>query len=410
MTYGIHRLGWSTVLVLGLLTLGSGLTPNAHAASPFISHPTNQGTAGKPVNYSKSYSHGGAMEFHTAYIQQPRATGNSQGFLGLRMQAHLGDTLPEIQAELDYGSFNSQSSLALNSDSHRSFRLSAEFAYNRFRYGANYQSTGRDFVALAPIDAVAMPGKNRTELWTERQVGQLGIRTFAWYSEDQHNPDPAALRLAESAIGTRLNYRFASAPYIDGTLSYSRQLSDQVNPGLTRNPELDDTLTHNIQGAVTLREPWWNATASTTYAYKPDYTLANGNVWESRADSFAATFTPYENLSLSPRLTYQIKPEPGLVMRTHVLEAALALEMRPWNGPLLFTATSSLAERSNAAWQDDAMRFKSRAAIEMPFSLLGRKNARDSLSVQIDYSESSDAYASNDNVQVNLEFSLYQIN
>lgn len=404
---GIHSSPWRTACGVGLFALSvfSPLCFGAQAVAPAIPVPLK---VNEPVNYSSTYRRGDRVEVRTAYIQQPGAAGDSQGFLGLKMKSKLGADLPLVRAELDYGSFNPSSSLALDNNTHRSFWMGAQSAWNGIQYGLNYQSMGRDFVALGPINAIFAPGKDRTEAWAQHRFGNLGIRTFAWYSKDQKSPDEHAVRFADTAVGTSFNYAFASAPYVDATLSYSRQITDQLNKPMVATD--DGVLTHNLYGALSVRRTHWNATASTNYAYKADCTAVDGGPWDTWTETVTASFMPHQNLSVSPSFTYQTAPEPGLASRTRTRSAALALEMRPRGGPLLFTASSTMAARSNSAWISDATNFNSQAAIQMPLSFLGHERHKGSLALQIGYHESNDAYASNEDVLLNLELSLHQFN
>lgn len=381
--------------------------PAAGAPNVLASPGANALDRNDPVNISRTYRRGDRVEVRTAYIQQPDAAGDSRGFLGLKMKSKLGPDLPVVRAELDYGSFDPQSALALDSNDHRSFWLGTQSSWQDIQYGLSFQSMGHDFAALAPISAIAAPGKDRTDLWAQRQFGPLGVRAFAWRSKDLENNDPNAARFNDTALGTSFNYAFQSAPFVDATLSYSRQITDQLNQPMIS--ATDSTLTHNVYGAVTVRRARWNATASTQYAYKANCTAPDGSSWDTWTETLVASFTPRAHLSISPSFSYQTTPEPGLATRTRVRSTALALAMRPGGRPIEITASSTLATRSNPGWASDATQFNTQAAIHMPFPLGGGQR-RGSLALQFGYNETSDAYASSDDFLLNLELSLHQFN
>lgn len=378
------------------------------ARNPLASPIPNTIGANEPLNVSRTYRRGGRVEVRTAYIQQPGAAGDSRGFLGLKMKSDLGHYLPVVRAEIDYGAFDPDSSLALGNEDHRSVWVGAQSSWHGIQYGLSYQSMGQDFVPLGPVSATAAPGTNRTDIWGQRQFGNLGVRTFAWHARDVSDGDHAGVRLADTAVGTTLNYMLPSAPHIGATVSYSHQTTDSIDGAADR--AVNGEVSHNLYGSLAVRKEYWNATASTSYVYKPDCAADDGGPDGIWTESIAASYTPHPNFSISPSLTYQDAPERGLRTRTTTRSAAVALQFRPAGTPYLLTASSTVAARSNDAWSMDAINHSTQAGIRMPLALGNPDTRNGSLAFRVNYIEARDAYASSDDLLLNLELTLHRFN
>lgn len=389
-------------MAAGLLTSAA---PATAAAQPLPSGASLL-AQNKPLNVNRTYRHGDLMELHTAYVQQPAASGDRRGYLGLKMQSDLGASLPALQAELDYGAFDPAASLALDDGSHRSVWLGVHSTWHDLRYGFNYQSMGRDFVPLAPVNAVIAPGKNRAEVWAQQQLGRLGVRAYAWQAKDQPYADPAALRQVDRTIGTTLNYMLLPAAGLTTHFSYARQTTHLLDPaaGAAAIP----SLTHNLFSSLSMRREHWSASLSTAYAYGGSDEPASPDPWVAWSEELAVSYTPLPNLSLSPRVRFQTASEAGCQTPTRTRSAAIALQMRPDDGPLLFTATSSLESRRNAAWSAAERQLNTQASVQMPLRI--QQPQQGSLAVRVNYAEATNAYANSSELSVNLELSLHEFN
>ena len=387
----------------------AGLAAASCAAAPVPSSTATLAAVAQnePVNLTRTYRRGERLELHTAYIQQPETSGDSRGFLGLKVKSKLGAELPLIQAEIDYGSFDPQSSLPLDNESHRSIWLGAQSAWHDIQYGVSYQSMGRDFVPLAPVITTAAPGTDRIDLWGQHRFGKLGVRTFAWRSADQSLPDNVGNRWANTAIGTAFNYVLLSAPHIDATLSYSRQLTTRID-----QPDwipTDDALSHNWFGSLSIRHPHWNATASSSYTFRADCSAAEGDPLGVWTQTISATYLPYPNVSVAPTFTYQDAPQDNH-SRTKTRSATVALSFQPAGTSFMFTANGSLATQSNATWLADSTNFNTQAGITMPLPFGESERRKGTLALQLGYTETSDAYANNEDVMLHLDLTLHEFN
>ncbi len=363
----------------------------------------------EPVHLTRNYRRGDRLEVHTAYIQQPEATGDSRGFLGLKMKSNLGTHLPSLQAEIDYGSFDPQSSLALDNESHRSLWFGAQSAWRDIQYGVSYQSMGSSFVPLAPVATTAAPGTNRVDVWGQRQFGKLGVRTFAWRATDQARPDNAGNRLTDTAVGTAFNYVLSTAPHIDATLSYSRQVTRHIDdPNLNA---VDDVLNHNVFGSLSIRHNNWNATASSSYTYRADCPAAEGNPLGIWTETVAATYAPHPDLSIAPSFTFQDEVRDHRSRtRTRTRSAAVAIKFRPAGSWVMFTANGYLGTQDNADWSARATNFNTQAGVSMPLPFGAPERRTGSLALQLGYSETNDAYTSSEDLTLHLDLTLHEFN
>ncbi len=361
----------------------------------------------EPVNLTHTYRRGERFEMRTAYIQQPEASGDSRGFLGLKMKSNLGAHLPLLQAEIDYGSFDPQSSLALDNENHRSVWFGAQSAWRDFQYGVSYQSMGLNFVPLAPVATTAAPGTNRVDVWGQRQFGKLGVRSFAWHATDQARADNVGNRMADTAVGAAFNYVLSAAPHIDATLSYSRQVNSHIDDP---NPNAaDDVLSHNVFGSLSIRRKSWNATASSSYTYRADCSAAEGNPSDIWTETVAATYTPHPNFSIAPSFTYQDEAQSNH-SRTRTRSASVALNFRPAGSSIMFTANGYMGTRNNATWPARATNFNTQAGISMPLPFGDPERRTGSLALQLGYSETSDAYASTEDLTLHFDLTLHEFN
>ncbi len=389
--------------------VAAGLAARACGAAPMPNPPSlvTLPAQHEPVHFTSNYRRGDRLEVHAAYIRQPEATGDSQGFLGLRMKSNLGAHLPSLQAEIDYGSFDPQSSLALDNKSHRSLWFGAQSAWRDIQYGVSYQSMGLKFVPLAPVATTAAPGTNRVDVWGQRQFGKLGVRTFAWHSTDQARPDNVGSRLADTAVGTAFNYVLSAAPHIDATLSYSRQVISHIDePNLNA---IDDVLNRNVSASLSIRRDNWNATASSSYTYRADCTAAEGNLLGIWTETVAATYAPHPDFSIAPSFTFQDEAQ-GNHSRTRTRSAAVAVNFRPAGSSIMFTANGYLGTQSNTAWSARATNFNSQAGISMPLPFGTPEKRTGSLALQLGYSETNDAYTSTEDLTVHLDLTLHAFN
>lgn len=375
---------------------------------PLLSPTGDVAEVAEPVHVTRTYRQGERVEVRTAYIRQPEANGDSRGFVGLKLKSKLGERLPVVRAELGYGSFDPQASLALDETNHRSFWVGAQSSWQDLQYGFNYQSMGRDFVALTPTRAVIAPGKERAEVWGQRRIGPVGLRTFAWHSRDHFQEGATGPRFADTAVGTSLDYSFASVPDLNTALTYSRQITRPLHD--LEGATTDGELIHNLHGFVSLRKEHWTTTLSSSYTYKPDSETADGRRWDVWSQSVATIYTPQTGFSIAPTLFYQSAPEYGNPHRTRSGSASVALQYQPTRQPFHLSATGSLGVDTNAAWRDQRSSFNTHAAIHMPLGTGSHGPQTGALTLQIGYTETTSAAASHDDVLVNLEVSLHRFN
>lgn len=351
---------------------------------------------------SGTYREGDQVEVHTAYIQQPDTGGSSRGFLGLQMKSRLAPFLPVLQAEIDYGAFDPSASVALDSEARRSAEIGAHSAWNRFHYGARYQSMGRDFAPLTAIDATATPGTERTDLWVRRQFGNLGVRTFTSRAADHPDASTNASRWASTAVGTTLDYALATAPFVQAALTYSREIVETFHDA--RNAAAVSDLSHRLSGSLSVRNPLWNATLSSSYRY--DCSAFEGNQRDTWTESLVVGLRPAPNFSVSPTLSYENAPGAGHHSRAQSGSAGVALQFRPAGKRYRFTASSTVATRRAADWNAD-VRFDAEAGVRLPLRLGDTQHENGAVALQLNYTEAPDTIAAQDNLLMNLQLSLH---
>lgn len=388
---------WGALLaVLGLLPAGSAWA--AHFAHPAVDFH-------EPVHLSRTYGQGQAVEIRTAYVQQPRSDGDRRGFLALKLKSDLGEHLPEVRAELDYGAFDADGSVALDDARHRALWVGASSSWRQFFYGISFQSMGRDFVAMSPTRAVIDPGRDRTEVWASRRLGNLGVRAFARHARDQALEAGPATRFADTALGTGFDYRFDALPDVHAALTYTRQ---------TRRPLAHDDpageLNHNLAGSLSIHRDHWRATLSSLYTRKPDAATAEGGAWDEWTRSVAVSYELRPTLSVAPGLSYRSAPEAGSVHRTRSQTASLALHYQPAHPALQWSANGAWSVDRNASWGSERATFSANAAMQLPLLWRGQDSDTGALALRLGYWETVDAGARSDDLQVNLELSLHRFN
>ncbi len=174
-----------------------------------------------------------------------------------------------------------------------------------------------------------------------------------------------------------------------------------------RNAAAIRELSHRLSATLSIRQEFWNATASSTYTDQSDCTEIDGVQTGTWRDSIAMAYTPAPDLSISPTFTYENAPAADHRSRTSTRSAAIAFRYRPVGRPFVFSASSSVAAQRNAAWDADAFRFNSRAGIRMPLALNAPHQNNGAVALQLNYIETTDAFNNGDDLLLNLEFSLH---
>ncbi len=365
---------------------------------------SNTDSSYRPANMSNTYRAGDRLELHTDYVRQPSAEGDGRGFLSLHVQSRADRYIPSLQAELDYGAFDPNSNVALDSEQQRAVLVAAQSAWSGVQYGARYQSIGQNFVPLAHVDATTAPGTDRSDVWAQRQFGKAGLRTFASQVRGRAIGEPDYKQWARAAVGATLDYALASAPAVDAAVTYSHQTMDSFNDA--RDAAAIRELNRRLSATFSIRQTLWNASASSSYTYQPDCTEIEGLQTDIWRDSIAVAYTPAPDISLSPTLTYEDAPATDR-SHTKTRSAAIKLQYRPVGRSFLVSASSSIAAQRNASWDADAIHFSSQAGICMPLALNALHEEEGALALQLKYIDASDTFSSNNDVLLNLQLSLH---
>ena len=158
------------------------------------------------VTYFKaSYKDGNKINLGLAFARTipeddvGSTTDRDEGFWQLKMSSSLLG--PTLDAEIAFGSFESDTDQDPWSSDYRKLKLGLQTAWQGFSVGASYQSAGKDY---ENSEDILNTGKKKnkdmlekdtqgTELWAYRQFGNIGLKTYVSQysnnlSEDRNLP------------------------------------------------------------------------------------------------------------------------------------------------------------------------------------------------------------------------------
>jgi hypothetical protein len=198
------------------------------------------------------------------------------------------------EAELSYTSFDSQIERQ-NDSRNRLLRFALKGSAAGMRYGAEYRSVGATFAP--PPGSQLKLDQEGTEVWSERRLGPLGLKTVFsefWNNVEQDRRRP---RVTTTQGGPVLDLTIPSGPVF--SLSYLQGSSKQVWATADSTPH--ENWLENYGISVFYRRSSWDATISSHYS--PTKDKASPEKGLTISHQISGSYRPTSFLTLAPSLS-----------------------------------------------------------------------------------------------------------
>ena len=236
---------------------------------------------------------------------------------GVLLKSHVkADFFGKVKPEIDIFQKSSEfyealfsSNLASNESDKQLEIFRLRHKLNGFNYGVEYRYVGKNL-----NDPKQYKKKTETktkvdlendqegvEIWGERKIGSIGLKTFFSRFWDNVDRDPMHTQILTNKYGLEMKYKMDSLP-INFSFSHSREESeDTIKPDRSeyqgKQKETYGSFLYYYEGKA------FNMTASSRYSHSQDLFDTNKKT-ESFWHRISSSIRPASNLTITPTLSF----------------------------------------------------------------------------------------------------------
>jgi hypothetical protein len=308
-----------------------------------------------------SYNIGKWLSLDTAFTQKDTeedfapATDEKKGFWHAKLGASLLESSVDAEIALSSIDNDTRKNFLVPAD-HRMMKLGSSSSWQDFDFGVSYQSVGKDFEE-STYEAVAGKKKMkdlldndtaRTEFWSYRQFGNLGIKAYASLDNTNLADDPNLPRFTTQKAGTSLNYLLSDWPRVGMTLDYASGTLESSDEPAGFKPVSGEA--RDVGGSLYYTGDHWSGSLAVKNATGKATSANVANVGTYYAE---ASYYPDDTFSISPSISYIRQKYPELNANTDTLSSSLTFNYKRKGSRLTYTLYGEHTAEENAAWNVD---------------------------------------------------------
>lgn len=317
-------------------------------------------------------------------------------YLNTRVEASLGDNLPDAQMEFSSSAHSLDRGAGFSSqDSSNSFRFDLQHAGQGFGYGFNFFSVGKDFSGRGKSERNPRADRQGKELWGLWRLGRLGIRPLLQRSHDNLEVDPDRPRLTDTQVGLTLDHSVLSWPYLGYSVSY---LSGTRRSSL--EPEGYESYSGPVSTAalsLNYAAGKWGASLHSSRDDSENSSSGDGNQNTTLSHYLSGSYYPNHTISLTGEVGHVRDEYKAQDATTVTNDASLSLSYKPSIGNFDRFLYLSYSTQKNSEWQLDS-RYLSAGAGQRWY-LRRKPSVISSLSFDVSYDQYLDRASSNASTQ-----------
>ena len=283
------------------------------------------------------------------------SNGDRNDFWHLKMSTLLLG--PKLDAEMASSSTGTDASNTYWSPDYGMMKLGSSASWYDVNFGASYQAVGKDFEELTDESVAGQKKKkdridnntDRTEFWSHRQFGNLGIKAYASLDNSNLARDPDLPRFTTQKAGGSINYLFSRWPQVGVNLEYAAgTLTSSEEPAAVKSV---GTNARDVAGSLYYTGDVWSGSLYTESSTGKAGTDSVANVQSYYAD---ASFYPVKTISISPSFSYIREEYPDLKTSTDTQSSSLTFNYNPGSSGLSYTLYGEHSTEKNVAWALDS--------------------------------------------------------
>jgi hypothetical protein len=264
---------------------------------------------------------------------------------------------PKVEAEVASSASGPDASRTDWSPEYGMMKLASSTTWHDVSLGASYQTVGKDFEELTDETVTGHKKRKdridndteRTEVWSYRQFGNLGIKAYASLDNSNLAGDPDLPRFSTQKAGGSINYLFSKWPQLGVNLNYATgTLNSSEVPAAFNSVS---TNVRDIAGSLYYTGDYWNGSLYTERSTGKAGTSSVANVQAYYAD---ASFYPVKTFTISPSLSYTREEYPDFNTSTDTRSESLAFNYKPESSGLSYTLYGEHSTEKNVAWGMDS--------------------------------------------------------
>jgi hypothetical protein len=313
------------------------------------------------TTYVKSrYDIGKLLNLGATFIQKDTiedfasSTDENNGFWNVKLSSSLLG--PSLDAEIALSSIDSGTSENFWSSDHRMMKLGSSTTWHDFNFGTTYQSVGKDFEELTDETVTGHKKKDdsfdtdteTTELWSYRQLGNLGIKAYTSLGNTNQADDPDLPRFTTRKVGSSVNYIFSDWPQVGVTLNYATGTLDS-----SKEPDGFESVSADVRDIASSLYYTGDAWSGSLTAENATGKASDANVTEVKSYYADASYYPIDTFSVSPSFSYARVKYPELNATTDTQSSSLTFNYQPKPNGLSYTLYGEHSTEENTAWAVD---------------------------------------------------------
>jgi hypothetical protein len=329
-------------------------------ASAELTHGQND----EATYFTASYEDGNKINLGVAFARTipednvGSTTDRNESFWQLKMSSSLLG--PILDAEIAFGSFESEPDQDLWSSDYRKLKLGLQTTWQGFSLGASYQSAGKGYEN--PED-ILNTGKKKnkdtlekdtqgTELWAYRQFGNIGLKTYVSQYSNNLAEDRNLPRFSTQKAGGLVHYQFSSLPQAGVTLEYAAGTTKSLYEPAGVNSVSQDV--RHIGSSIYYAGNPWSGSLSVENATGK----ANGaSITDVQSYYAEAAYFPSNAVSISPGISYSRQKYAESDVSTDTLSTSLTSSYKPAPNGLNYNLYGEYATEKNRDWRVDNSHF-----------------------------------------------------
>jgi len=305
-------------------------------------------------NVGKSFSVGASFTQKNRNDEFQPLTDQKKGFWHMKMNSSLLGS--SLDAEMALSSFDTETSKNFWTPERRMLKLGSQTTWQGFNVGVRYQSVGKDFESTADVLKSGQKKKKDTfekdtqgpELWSYRQFGNLGVKTYTSLYSNNLAGDRTLPRFTTQKVGSSVNYLFSSWPEVGVTLNYATGTL-----GSSEEPAGFDSVSQDIMdigSSIYYTGNLWSGSLSVENATGK----ANAaNVTDMQLFYAEASFSPIDTVSISPSISYIREKYPEFNVGSDTLSSSLTFGYKPKPNGMNYSLYSEYSTEENTDWDVD---------------------------------------------------------